>query len=161
MECLTSRLTLMMNQVSENRMAEIIDQDRFEKQRVIECPQKSRMILHDKSYPYYNIKEHRRLSLERRQSRGSSIHKKKDKKAKDEMAEDNKVKKVSTLMAIWGNRPARERKESVKDENIEKAKGPNKFLKAAKTAAVISSLKFGRDICTCSSLDATCAVHDH
>ena len=47
------------------------------------------------------------------------------------------------------------------DENIEKAKGPNKFLKAAKTAAVISSLKFGRDICTCSSLDATCAVHDH
>ena len=176
MECVTSRLTLMMNQGSENRMAEINDQDRFEKQRLktlknninyinninyMECQQRSRMCLYDKNYPYYNIKEHRRLSMERRQSRGSSIHKKKDKKAKDEIAEDNKVKKISTLMTIWGNRPARERKESVKDENIEKAKGPNKFLKAAKTAAVISSLKFGRDICTCSSLDATCAIHDN
>lgn len=161
MECLTSRLTLMMKEVSENRMAEIIDQDRFEKQRITECPQKSRLLLYDKNYPYYNIKEHRRLSLERRQGRGSSFHKKKDKKTKDEIAENNKVKKISKLMTIWGNRPSRERKESVKDENIEKAKGPNKFLKAAKMAAVISSVKFGRDICTCSSLDATCAVHDH
>mgnify|MGYP001191377726 CR=1 FL=1 len=40
----------------------------------------------------------------------------------NEIAEDNKVKKISTLMTIWGNRPARERKESVKDENIEKTK---------------------------------------
>ena len=159
MECLTSRLTLMMNQVSENRMAEIIDQDRFEKQRIIECPQKSRLLLHDKSYPYYNIKEHRRLSLERRQSRGSSIHKKKDKKAKDEIAEDNKVKKISTLVTIWGN--ARDQKGPGKDDGTEKTKGPNKFLKAAKMAAVISSVKFGRDICTCSSLDAKCAVHDN
>merc|ERR1719273_2798456 len=106
----------------------------------MDCQQKSRLLLHDKNYPYYNIKEHRRLSLERRQGRGSSIHKKKDKKAKDEIAEDNKVKKISTLMTIWGNRPSRERKESVKDENMEKARGPNKFLKAAKMAAVISSV---------------------
>ena len=34
MECLTSRLTLMMNQGSENQMAEINNQDRFEKQRL-------------------------------------------------------------------------------------------------------------------------------
>ena len=176
MECLTSRLTLMLNQGPENRMVEINNQDRFEKQRLkmlknnveyinkinyTECQQRSRMCLYDKNYPYYNIKEHRRLSLERRQGCGSSFHKKKDKKAKDEIAEDNKVKKVSTLMTIWGNRASRERKESVKDESIEKARGPNKFLKAAKMAAVISSVKFGRDICTCSSLDATCAVHDH
>ena len=36
----------------------------------------------------------------------------------------------------------------------------NKFLKAAKTAALISKLKQGRDICTCSSLDAKCYIHD-
>ena len=157
MELLTSRLTLMMNQVSESRMMDIIDQDRFEKQRMIERHQKSRMLSYDTNDPFYSLQEQRQASVDRRKVR----NKKKEEHAKAQHNEDNKVKKISTLMTIWGNRPARERKESVKDENIEKTKGPNKFLKAAKTAAVISSLKFGRDICTCSSLDATCAVHDH
>ena len=93
MECLTSRLTLKMKEVTENRMAEIIDQDRFEKQRIIECPQKSRMLLYDKNYPYYNIKEHRRLSIERRQGRGSSTHKKKDKKSELSPGHANWIRK--------------------------------------------------------------------
>ena len=146
-----------MKEVSENRMAEIIDQDRFEKQRIVECPQKSRLLLHDKSYPYYNIKEHRRLSLERRQCDGSSSHKKKEEQAKKEIGKGKKFKKISTLLTIWGHRPARERKESVKD-GIEKTRGPNKFLETAKMAAIISSVEF-ENICTGSSLDATCEVH--
>ena len=160
MECLTSRLTLMMNQVSENRMAEIIDQDRFEKQRIVECPQKSRLLLHDKSYPYYNIKEHRRLSLERRQCDISSSHKKKEEQAKEQKAKGKKFKKISTLVTSWGHRPARERKGSVKDDKIEKTRVSNKFLDAAKMAAVISSVEFD-NICTSSSLDANCGVHDN
>ena len=112
MECLTSRLTLMMNQGSENRMAEINDQDRFEKQRLktlknninyinnvnyIECQQRSRTCLYDKNYPYYNLKEHRRLSLERRQCDGLSSHMKKEEKAKTKIAKGKKFKKISTL----------------------------------------------------------------
>ena len=63
-------------------------------------------------------------------------------------------------MTIWGHRSSRERKESVIDENIEKTMGSNKFLEAAKTAAVISSVEF-ENICTGSSSAAPCDVHDN
>ena len=174
MESLTSRLTLMMNQGSENRMAEINNQDRFEKQRLetlknninyinnfnyMEFQQRPRMCLYDKNYPYYNIKEHRRLSLERRQCDGSSSYKKKDEQAKEQIAKGKKFKKISFLLTIWGHRPAREQKESVKDD-IEKTRRSNKFLETAKMAAVISSVEF-ENICTGSSLDATCDVNDN
>ena len=162
----------MMNQGSENRMAEIKNQDRFEKQRLetlknninyinnfnyMEFQQRSRMYLYDKNYPYYNIKEHRRLSLERRQCDGSCSHKKKDEQAKEQIAKGKKFKKISFLLTIWRHRPAREQKESVKDD-IEKTGGSNKFLETAKMAAIISSFEF-ENICTGSSLDATCVVH--
>ena len=155
MELLTSRLTLMMNQVSESRMMDIIDQDRFEKQRMIERHQKSRMLSYDTNDPFYNLQEQRQASVDRRKVR----NKKKEEHAKAQRNEDNKVKKISTLVTIWGN--TRDQKGPGKDDGTEKTKGPNKFLKAAKMAAVISSVKFGRDICTCSSLDAKCAVHDN
>ena len=157
MELLTSRLTVMMDQISESRMMEIIDQDRFEKQRIIECQQRSRMLVYNTNDPFYNLQEQRQASVARRPTR----NKKKEEQAKEQIAEDNKVKKISTLVTIWGNRPSRDQKGTIKDDSNEKPKGPNKFLKAAKMAAVISSVKFGRDICTCSSLDAKCAVHDN
>ena len=169
MECVTSRLTLILDKGPENRMAEINDQDLFEKQRLktlknninyinninyMDCQQRSRACLYEKNYPYYNFKEHRRLSLERRQCDGSSSHKKKEEQAKKEIGKGKKFKKISTLLTIWGHRPSRERKESVRDD-IEKTRGPNKFLETAKMAAVISSVEF-ENICTGSSLDATC-----
>merc|ERR1719273_633838 len=85
----------------------------------MDCQQRSRTCLYDKNYPYYNIKEHRRLSLERRQCDGSSSHKKKEDQAKEQIAKDKKFKKISFLLTIWGHRPAREGKECVKDD-IEK-----------------------------------------
>ena len=167
MELLTSRLTLMMNQVSESRMMDIIDQDRFEKQRMLERHQKSRMLSYDTNDPFYNLQEQRQASVDRRKVR----NKKKEEHAKAQRNEDNKVTKISTLVTILGN--TRDQKAPEKGNGNEKPKGPNKllkaFLKAAKReqlreqlreAAVISSVKFGRDICTCSSLDAKCAVHD-
>ena len=154
MEVLTSRLTLMMNQISESRMMDIIDQDRFEMFREIERHQKSRMLVCDTNDPLYNLQEQRQASVGRRLVR----NKKKEEHAKAQRNEDNKVKKISTLVTIWEN--TRDLKGLGKDDGNEKPKGPNKFLKAAKMAAVISSVKFGRDICTCSSLDAKCAVHD-
>ena len=159
MELLTSRLTVMMDQVSESRMMEIIDQDRFEKERIIERQQRSRMLAYNTNDPFYNLQEQRQASAARRPTR----NKKKEEQAKEETPEDNKVKKISTLgvLTLWGNRPSRDQKGNIKDDNNEKPKGPNKFLKAAKMAAVISSVKFGRNICTCSSLDAKCAVHDN
>ena len=175
MECVTSRLTLILDKGPENRMAEINDQDLFEKQRLktlknninyinninyMDCQQRSRACLYEKNYPYYNFKEHRRLSLERRQCDGSSSHKKKEEQAKAKIAKGKTFKKISTLMTIWGHRSSRERKESVIDENIEKTMGSNKFLEAAKTAAVISSVEF-ENICTGSSSAAPCDVHDN
>merc|ERR1719225_1700313 len=104
MELLTSRLTVMMNQVSENRMMDIIDQDRFEKQRMLERQQRSRMLLYNTNDPFYNIQEQRQASVDRRATR----NKKKEEQAKEKVAEDGKVKKISTLVTIWGNRPSRE-----------------------------------------------------
>ena len=157
-------------------MVEINDQDRFEKQRLrtlknnidyintinyMECQQRPRICLYDKNYPYYNIKEHRRLSLERRQCDGSCGQKKKEEQVKAKTAKGKTFKKISTLMTIWGHRSAKERKESVIDENIEKRRGSNKFLEKAKMAAVISSAEFD-NICTGSSLDAQLHdVHDN
>ena len=69
MELLTSRLTLMMNQVAESRMMDIIDQDRFEKQRMIERHQKSRMLVYDTNDPFYNLQEQRQASVDRRKVR--------------------------------------------------------------------------------------------
>ena len=158
MELLTSRLTLMMNQVSESRMMDIIDQDRFEKQRMIERHQKSRMLSYDTNDPFYNLQEQRQASVHRRQVR----NKKKEENTKAQRNEDNKVKKISTLVTIWGN--TRDQKGPGKDDINEKAKVPNKLLKAAKISAVISKFainKFGRDICTYSSLDPKCAVHEN
>ena len=165
----------MMTQGSENRIAEINIDNRFEKQRLktmknninyinnvkyINCQQRSRTCLYDKNYPYYNIKEHRLLSVEKRQCDGSNGHKKKEEQAKTKMTKGKTFKKISTLMTIWGHRSSRERKESVIDENIEKTRGSNKFLEAAKTAAVISSVEF-ENICTGSSSAAPCDVHDN
>ena len=155
MELLTSRLTLMMNQVAESRMMDIIDQDRFEKQRMLESHQKSRMLVYDTNDPFYNLQGQRQASVNRRPNR----NKKKEEHAKAQRNEDNKAKKISTIVTIWGN--TRDQKGLGKDDGNEKPKGPNNFLKAAKMAAVISSVKFGRDICSCSSLDAKCAVHDN
>ena len=168
MKLLTSRLTLMMNQISESRMMDIIDQDRFEMFREIERHQKSRMLVYDTNDPFYNLQEQRQASVGRRLVR----NKKKEEHAKAQRNEDNKVTKISTLVTILGN--TGDQKALEKGDGNEKPKGQNKlmkaFLKAAKReqlkeklreAAVISSVKFGRDICTCSSLDAKCAVHDN
>ena len=164
MELLTSRLTLMMNQISESRMMDIIDQDRFEMFREIERHQKSRMLVYDTNDPFYNLQEQRQASVGRRLVR----NKKKEEHAKAQRNEDNKVTKISTLVTILEN--TRDQKALEKGDGNEKPKGPNKLMKAAKReqlkeklreAAVISSVKFGRDICTCSSLDAKCAVHDN
>ena len=152
MELLTSRLTLTINQ---SRMMDIIDQDRFEMFREIERHQKSRMLVYDTNDPFYNLQEQRKASVNRRQVR----NKKKEEHAKAQRNEDNKVTRISTLVTILEN--TRDQKALEKGDGNEKPKGPNKFLKAAKMAAVISSVKFGRDICTCSSLDAKCAVHDN
>ena len=176
MECVTSRLTLILDKGPENRMAEINDQDLFEKQRLktfknninyinninyMDCQQRSRACLYDKNYPYYNFKEHRRLSLERRQCDGSSSHKKKEEQVKEQIGKGKKFKKISALMTIWGHRTAQECKKSVNDDSNEKTEASNTFLEEAKMAAVISSGDF-ENMCTGSSLDAQLHdVHDN
>ena len=122
------------------------------------------MLEYDANDPFYNLQGQRQASVNRLPNR----NKKKEEHAKAQRNEDNKVKKISTVVTIWGN--TRDQKGLGNDAGNEKPKGPNKFLKAAKReqlkeqlreAAVISSVKFGRGICTCSSLDAKCAVHDN
>ena len=44
MELLTHRLAALMNQVAENQIAELVDKDRLQQQRLMEKEQRSKML---------------------------------------------------------------------------------------------------------------------
>ena len=108
------------------------------------------MLSYKTSESFFQVKQHRNMSI-----RSLMAAKKKEEERKEDNAE--KIRKVATLSTIWGSKKAAEKPIS---------KGPsttsatNKFQKAARFAALMSSVKQGRDLCTCESLDAKCKIHD-
>ena len=158
MDLLTYRLSALMNQVAENQIAELIDRDKIQQQRLMEKEQRSKMLSYKTSESFFQVKHHRNTSI-----RNLIAAKKKEEERKAEQDANNaeKIKKVATLSTIWGS------KKNL-DKNNEKTnpKGPstsamtNKFQKAARFAALMSTVKQNRDLCTCESLDAKCKIHD-
>jgi len=158
MDLLTYRLSALMNQVAENQIAELIDRDKIQQQRLMEKEQRSKMLSYKTSESFFQVKHHRNTSI-----RNMIAAKKKEEERKAEQDANNaeKIKKVATLSTIWGS------KKNL-DKNNEKTnpKGPstsamtNKFQKAARFAALMSTVKQNRDLCTCESLDAKCKIHD-
>ena len=142
MELLTDRLSTLMKQVSEKQIAELISKDKLQKQRLMERAQKQKMM----SY----------------QTRGVLNHSKQFR-----LQEKSKGSKKPTVTSIWGlskkpndainkagaicENPKRSGKEEV---------AFNRFRSAARKTVLINSMKQGRLICTCESLDATCKLHD-
>ena len=153
MELLTHRLSALMNQVAENQIAELVDKDRLQQQRLMEKEQRSKMLSYKTSDQFFQARQHRNnMSI-----RNVLAKKKEDDSKNSERDTAEKIRKVATLSSIWGAKKAIEKPIS---------KGPatpsaaNKFQKVARFAALISSVKQGRDLCTCESLDAQCKIHD-
>ena len=158
MDLLTYRLSALMNQVAENQIAELIDKDKIQQQRLMEKEQRSKMLSYKTSESFFQAKHHRNTSI-----RNLIAAKKKEEERKAEQDANNaeKIKKVATLSTIWGSK-----KNLDKNNDKTNPKGPstssmtNKFQKAARFAALMSTVKQNRDLCTCESLDAKCKIHD-
>ena len=163
MELLTDRLSFLMNQVAQNQIEEIVTMDKMQKQRLLEKEQRSKMLSYKTAESLYHIKQHRTSSI-----RGMiSSRKKKEEQEEEENNEENKAKpKIATLSSIWGakktfEKGAADKGGNTKSHKVEKVEAPtSKFKRAAKFAVLINSVKQGRDICTCESLDARCKIHD-
>ena len=144
MELLTHRLSALMNEVAENQIAELVDKDREQKQRMVEREQRSKMLSYKTTNTFAQLKPQRNTSL-----RGAFGKQRNNKEEKTEQ-----VRKAATLATVWGSKQSKEDKSNDKGDK-------KSFLKVAKLAVLMSSVTQGREICTCESLDAKCKIHDN
>ena len=162
MELLTDRLSFLMNQVAKNQIEEIVSKEKLQRQLVIEKEQRSKMLSYKATESLYHMKQQRTSNLRNLMS----SRKKKDEPEPEQVEnnEENKVKKITTISSIWGAKKTFEKLTSEKGGSAKSQKvapaAMNKFQKAARFAVLINSVKQGREICTCESLDAKCAIHD-
>ena len=156
---LTERLSFLMNQVAQNQIEEIISKDKLQKQQLMEKEERAKMLCYkttESLYHHQSMKQHRNSNLR-------NLIPSRKKKDEPEEDEENKVKKITTLSSIWGAKKTfekypSEKGGSTKPQKVEPA--TSKFQKAAKFTVLINSMKQGRDVCTCESLDAKCKIHD-
>ena len=159
MDLLTYRLAALMNQVAENQISELIDKDKLQQQRFMEKEQRAKMLSYQTSETFFQAKQNRHTSIR------NLIAKKREEeeRAKQEKIENaEKIRKVATLSTIWGSKKTMDKtseKFNSKATNSSSS-ATNRFQKAAKFAALMSTVKQNRELCTCESLDAKCKVHD-
>lgn len=172
MELLTYRLATLMDQVAENQIAELINKDRLQKKLLMEQAQRQNMRSHQAIAALNQPKKFRRPMLSFKKKEEQKDIPKQDDLTNDE--EKTKDPKIATIGSIWGL--SKKSKDNINngggiDENPktidEKPKilakeevALSKFRKAGRITALICSIKQGREICTCESLDATCKIHD-
>ena len=177
MELLTNRLVMLVEQVAENQMADLINKEKMQKQRISERAQRETMLSFELQAAENQARRSKKSSnlatLQRstftRSAFGGNILQKQAIKEKDQ---DKDCTKITTVCDIWGlSKKAKEAKEGM-NKNI-KTDDPNdisdsnkpklnvsKFRKAAKLTVLLESLKEGKAVCTCENLDARCKVHD-
>lgn len=162
MDLLTYRLSALMNQVAENQIAELIDKDKIQQQRLMEKEQRSKMLsFKTTSESFFQAKHHRPTSIRNLIAAKKKAKEEEERKAEEDAKNAEKIRKVATLSTIWGSK-----KNLDKNNDKTNPKGPstsavtNKFQKAARFAALMSTVKQNRDLCTCESLDAKCKIHD-
>ena len=133
-----------MNQISANQMEALANSEKMHNERLMRQDQISRMGMLSLNKRATSLKVARMASVKHivtlKQGNKENQLCNEDEKIKQKDADSmNKVKSLDKAVVA----PPR-----------------SKFMKVAKVAALISQIKQGRDICTCSSLDASCRVHD-
>lgn len=164
MELLTNRLILLVDQVSDNVMADIVNEERLQHERIAQYTQRDKMlsfkqIAHD-DYTRRNVNR-TTLAWKKKQEEQK---KNEELKKQDVNAESTKIK---TVCDIWGLSKKAKAKGNRDDDSKETTKDSSasaikltKFRQAAKTAVLLKAITKDRDICTCESLDTRCKVHD-
>ena len=149
-DLLTYRLSHFMNQISDRQIELLIEKDRNEQERLRQS--KKSMI------GFHNSKSSADHSREYKAVKNAVLLTKKRYELTNEEAEKAKPKKVE-LGTILG--ATNKFSSAIKKEGSE-TKRPirNAFFKAAKMAVLINTVKDGKKVCTCESLDSKCLVHD-
>ena len=166
MELLTDRLAALMKQVADNQIAELVNKDRLQKQRLVERSQRTKMMSYQTVGVLNRPKQFRRpiLSFQKKEEPKVVINQ----AAHTNVGERPTEPKIATIGSIWGI--SKKAKDNLptggnigeKPKRTEKEAAPlNKFRKVAQMTVLINSIKQGRDICTCESLDAKCKIHDN
>ena len=180
MELLTNRLVMLVEQVAENQMADLINKEKIQKQRISERSQRETMLSFElqaaenqarRSKKSSNLATLQRSALTR-SAFGGSILQRQAVKDKDQDKDGNNTTKITTVCDIWGlSKKVKEAKEgmnktSKKDDPNDIGDGNqpkinvSKFRKAAKLTVLLESMKEGKAVCTCENLDARCKLHD-
>ena len=155
MDSLTDRLTFLMGQISDKKIAEIIDKDRCEKlkgeeeRKVMLSYRKKNLLYQNNEINESSVKI--RGSLQKERSKDGSII--------DDGEHKNKMN-IITVGSIWGASKHWKDATDKDGNNGGRPKDSNKFLKAARTAVLMRQVAYGREICTCESLDSHCKIHD-
>ena len=177
MELLTNRLVMLVDQVAQNQMADLINKEKIQKQRISERAQRETMLSFElqaaenqarRSKKSSNLATLQRSALTRSAFGGSVLQK----QAIKEKDQDKDCTKITTVCDIWGlSKKVKEAKEGMnkttkKDDpnDIGDSNQPkinvSKFRKAAKLTVLLESMKEGKAVCTCENLDARCKLHD-
>ena len=150
-DSLTGRLTFLMNQVSVNRISQIIIEDRLQKERCY--GQRQKMLSYANRGSFYDKKQNKNANL-----RGTESFRNKQ----SEVPLSDTPKKMGTVGAIWGlSRRWKESadKDSDNRKNVKKSDssepGKSNFVKAARNAVILAKVT-----CTCETLDSRCMMHD-
>ena len=187
MDSLTNRLSVLIDQVAENQIEELINHDRMQKERLMmEREQRAKMKISSKKAEdmIYLMKHQPRVGNRDSliSNSISTIAKQNDNQKSSSKPEgrdggkSDAIKRVATLGSIWGSKkgvlePASsvngvDKKSAIKmqtaksEHEVTSRSTNNKFKKMAKFTVLLNSVKQGRDICTCESLDAKCKIHD-
>ena len=144
-------------------MEQLVNKERIHNQRLMSQDQISRMGIISYNKSAYDLKTAKMAPIK------NIVTSNKGNKENQPCNEEGKVKQQPKLGTVWGaaknfkNVADKDAYSMTKLNPVEKqvvVPTRSKFLKAAKFAVTISQVKQGRDICTCSSLDAKCVVHD-
>ena len=169
MELLTDRLAMLVEQVAENQMAELINKEKLQQQRIMERSQREKMLSFQVMAAQNQERRTRRPTFngKKRDERNDDI-KKQEPKVNEEQMKLVTVAKVATVCDIWGSNKTKSKTDKGDDTNDPTKQDtepkpkpkPNLFRKIAKTTVLMGMLKQGHDICTCEDLNSKCKVHD-
>ena len=151
-DLLTYRLSHFMTQISDNQIAQLIEKDRKEHEKLRKA-KKSMMRFDTQKSSTDHLMGYKAVKA------AAILTKKRYELGQSEEAEKPKSKKVE-IGTLWGVSNKFKSRMTKDSSDTKPSTAKNAFFKAAKMAVLINHVKDGKTVCTCESLDSKCLVHD-
>jgi hypothetical protein len=162
MESLTNRLITLMEQIASKQIADLVEENRLNNEKVWGNTQNAKHFTQNASESYLKLKQESYTY-----SNGITFMKNYTNQAQINGEELDRQRKIEKLGSIWcSSEPMKgisnksnysELKSNASSKNVSPK---NKFHTVARAPIIVNSIKNGLTICTCNSLDAKCKVHD-